>query len=205
MPPLQPQALTHARQLAVEERAPERFFAAFLQHLGLAGTFQLQNFGPIQDLRPFLQGLRRKRGFTRQVTSLGIVRDAEGSADNAFRSVCDALAAARLPVPAAPAVLAQGQPRVAVFLLPDCAGEGMLEDLCWQAVSADAARVCVEEYFACLQRQGLTVSNPAKARVQAFLASRPKPGLLLGEAASKGYFPWDLSAFAALKQFLHAL
>jgi hypothetical protein len=44
-----------------------------------------------------------------------------------------------------------------------------------------------------------------KAKLHAFLASRPKPDLLLGQAAHTGYLPWDSSAFDLLKQFLQAL
>lgn len=206
MPARRPRPLTHARQLVVEGRTPVIFFEALLRSLGRTDDFQLQDFGPVQDLRTFLKSLRRLRGFTRQVTSLGIVRDAEADAANAYRSVRDALAAVKLPVPPTPGVLAPGPPRVAVFLFPDCASAGMLEDLCWQAVTGDPASPCVDEYFACLQRRGVpSPGNLAKARVQAFLSSRPRPGLLLGQAASAGYFPWAHTAFGPLTQFLQAL
>ena len=65
---------------------------------------------------------------------------------------------------------------------------------------------CVGSYFECLK--GKAVPPPrqqSKARVHAFLASRPKADLHAGEAASAGYWPWDSHAFQPLKDFLLGL
>lgn len=79
----------------------------------------------------------------------------------------------------------------------------MLEDICLKAVAQDPAMFCVEQYFQCLQQQGLSVpSNTSKAKVQVFLASRPEAGKRLGEAAQAGYWPWDDEAFAQATTFL---
>jgi hypothetical protein len=160
----------------------------------------------IADLPRFLRLLRTDPGFGTTVTSLGIARDAETSTSSAFQSVCSALGGAGLAQPQKLLTPVAGPPTVAVFLFPDCTGPGMLEDLCLQAVVADLAVKCVDEYFDCLQKQGIPAPSPlAKARLQAFLASRTKPGLLLGQAAVAKHFPWQHPAFDLLKQFLHAL
>jgi hypothetical protein len=205
MPAPIPAPLREAKQLVVEGKTAEIFFTALLAHLGLF-NIQVHDFGPIQDLRRFLKALRRKPHFMSMVDSLGIARDAETDAGNAFRSVCDALQATRLLVPPQPGLVVPGRPAVGVFLFPDCTKSGMLEDLCWDAVSGDPAFPCVDEFFTCLQRQGVAApGNLAKARIQAFLASRQKSGLLLGQAAHARYFPWDSPAFLPLIQFLQAL
>jgi hypothetical protein len=83
---------------------------------------------------------------------------------------------------------------------------GMLEDLCLRAIAQDPAMLCVEQYFECLQQAGLSLpDNMSKAKVQAFLASRRKAGLRLGEAAEKGYWPWDAEAFGRVKDFLQQI
>jgi len=62
---------------------------------------------------------------------------------------------------------------------------------------------CVDRFFHCLTDEGCPQpQNTSKARVQAFLASRERPGLLLGQAAAKGYWPWDSEAFEEVKDFL---
>jgi hypothetical protein len=205
MPPLPPSTITASRQLLVEGRSAELFFQALMPAIGLTG-FQLQNFGGIADLPRFLRLLRNDPGFGPGVTALAIVRDAEASALTAQASICTALRGAGLPEPAQLMVPAVGPPSVSVFLFPDSSSPGMLEDLCLQAISADPAVQCVDAYFDCLQQQGITTPSPlAKARLQAFLASRPRPGLLLGQAAGAGYFPWQHPALDLLKQFLHGL
>jgi len=65
---------------------------------------------------------------------------------------------------------------------------------------------CVEEYFQCLARRQSTLpNNMAKARVHAWLASHSEPDLCLGEAAEKGYWPWESVILAPLRAFLQAL
>ena len=90
--------------------------------------------------------------------------------------------------------------------LPDCANPGMLETLCLEAVGDDPAVPCVQQYLACLEQRGLDPpGNLHKARLHAFLASRPRPQLLLGQAAHAGYWPWSSPAFDLVKEFLRAL
>jgi hypothetical protein len=204
MAALAPRPFDQPRQLLVEGRAPERFFLALLSDMKLTGV-QVQNYGGIDDLAPFLRTMQTDPNFTSQIAWLGIVRDAEAnSAVVAFQSVCSILQNCGLPAPRQLMTIEAGTPSVSVFILPDCANAGMLEDLCLAAVAGDPALPCVDEYISCLQRQGVSVpTNVAKTKLQTFLASRDTPGLLLGEAAHKGYFPWNHSAFDPIKRFLH--
>jgi len=111
----------------------------------------------------------------------------------------------QLHIPKRPSVATEAIPHVSVYILPDCKGAGMLETLCLQSVAKDAVLPCVDEYLDCIQTGGNLPGNLDKARLHAFLASRPKPDLQLGEAASAGYWPWDHPAFERLKEFLLAL
>jgi hypothetical protein len=62
---------------------------------------------------------------------------------------------------------------------------------------------CVDAYFDCLRSRGVSPPDDlSKARVQAFLASRPKPSVHLGIAAQKGYWPLDAGAFRDARKFL---
>ncbi|MFQ5793994.1 MAG: DUF3226 domain-containing protein [Candidatus Bipolaricaulia bacterium] len=157
------------------------------------------------DLAPYLETLIITSGFD-DVTSLGIVRDAEEDATTAFRSVCGSLGRARLSVPKQPMVVAGSNPKVSVFILPDCSNSGMLETLCLQTISNDPIMSCIDQYFQCVQNQtGDSPGNLPKAKVHAFLASRPTPGLLLGQASHAGYWAWENPIFDDIKQFLKTL
>jgi hypothetical protein len=198
----QPRTVTQAKQLLVEGLIPNSFFEAFLSFYNLPG-FQIQNFGGNQELRGFIGALRRIYGFNQNVTSLAIVRDAETDPRAAFQSVYDSLNDEGLPVPTAPGILAQGPPTVGIFILPDAASTGMLESLCLRAVKNDPVIPCVNEYFDCLNQIGKRVIKD-KARLQAFLASKQKTGLTLGQAAIEGYLNFGSIEYEGLRAFLNA-
>lgn len=142
------------------------------------------------------------------VTSLGIIRDADDDAEAAFKSVCGALEEVGQAVPQKPlqvVVGTQGNPKVVVLILPYGLNKGMLEDVCLQSVADDPAMPCVEDYFQCLKEKHTLPSNLSKAKVHAFLASREPPDLRLGHAAQRGFWPLRHSAFEPLKQFLSML
>jgi hypothetical protein len=157
------------------------------------------------QLRTYLKALPKRPGFS-QVETLGIVRDADYSAGSAFQSVCDALRHATLAVPERPGQIAGSRPRVGGLILPGGERAGMLEDICLDVVQSDFAIPCVDRYFQCLADQNdRQPHHRAKARVRVWLASQVEPDLRLGEAAEKGYWPWDAPAFNALKAFLQDL
>jgi hypothetical protein len=190
--------------LVVEGREEELFFGALIKHLGLE-NIQTMPIGGKEQLRRNLKALAVSPGFS-EVISLGIVRDANGDPDAAFQSVHDALQTVNLPAPDRPLMPVGGRPRVAVLILPEVGTPGMLEDLCLRAIAQDPAMLCVEQYFKCLQQEGLSLpDNMSKAKVQVFLASRPKAGLRLGEAAQAGYWPWNENAFEQVRDFLQRI
>jgi hypothetical protein len=187
--------------LVVEGREEELFFGALIKHLELQ-NIQIMPIGGKGKLRGNLKALAQSPGFS-EVIFLGVVRDADANPDTAFQSVRDALQAAGLPTPECPLLPVGEKPRVAVLILPEVDAPGMLEDLCLRAIAQDPAVLCVEQYFKCLQQEGLSLpDNMSKAKVQVFLASRRKAGLRLGEAAQAGYWPWNENAFEQVRDFL---
>ena len=187
--------------LVVEGKNDQLFFRALIEHLGVRGI-QIMPIGGKEKLRRNLKALVKAPGFV-QVTFLGVIRDADKDPHAAFQSVCGALQAAGLPAPERPLMPVGEKLRVAVLILPKEDSPGMLEDLCLRAVAEDQAIDCVEQYFECLKQKGLALpKNMSKAKIHAFLASREKAGLRLGEAAEAGYWPWDNEAFRQVKEFV---
>jgi len=199
-----PTPISQPKQLVVEGADAQRFFEAFLRAEGVVNA-QVRNFGGNQELPGALEALKRLNGFA-QVGSLAVIRDAENDSAAAFQSVCTTLENAGFPRPARPGEFAPGRPRIGVFILPDATSAGMLESLCLLSVAANPTMPCVYEFFDCLERAGVAApTKMEKARVQTFLASRPRPGLRLGEAAEAGIWPWNHPALDAARQFLKAL
>ncbi len=214
--------------LLVEGRDEVFFFGALLRHLERDDVQVLEYKGK-GNLRSTLKALRNQGGW-RALLSIVVVRDAdyakEGARETAAQSVwksvtgtlvqCGVRAPAEhgrlsaselehsgVPVSPAPA----GPSRAAVFVAPDGVRDGMLEDLCMLAVAEDAAMPCLDAYFACLREKGIQMAahRLPKARAHAFLASRDEPDTRVGEAAKKGYWPWDAPAFAPLVELIRSL
>ncbi len=89
--------------------------------------------------------------------------------------------------------------------MPDNKREGMLEDLCLESVQDDDAFPCLGQYFDCLKTQGKVPKSLPKARIHAWLASQEEPDRRLGEAAQKGYWPFDHEAFKPITEFIKML
>jgi len=198
--------ITLSKLLLVEGNDAFQLFKALVRHLDLLGEIEIRNYGGVTHLADYLEALPVVSGWA-GVTQLGIVRDAEQrSVDSAFQSVCRGLQNAGLSVPAKPKEAAGQTPSVSVFVLPDCSAPGMLETLLLQTVADDPAWSCVKGYFECLQAQSDELPHSLeKAKLQVFLASRPEYVAHLGEAAHKGYWPWDNPVLDELKRFLLAL
>jgi hypothetical protein len=207
------------RQLIVEGRDVEEFLKALLREMELSEEIQIRNFGGVdqlanflQEFQDFVQAVRQAPGseglLVQEITSLGIVRDAERHIDpeDAFKRVCTALNGIGLTAPSQIGTFEGSNPKVGIFILPDAKTKGMLETLCLRSVVNHPAMQCVDEYFDCVNnRLGSLPKNMEKARVQAFLASNTKYVPHLGLAAQKGYWPWDSPAFDHVKQFLREL
>jgi hypothetical protein len=204
-PKISPPPLTLAKLLIVEGDTPLHFFEALLRHLQLDHIIEIRSFGGIGDFGQYVIDLTKASDF-QQVSSVGVVRDAENDAAAARASVTHALASAGLTSGRVPIV------RTSIFVLPDNQTPGMLETLCMRAVQGDTGLAgawgCVQQFFACLaQSQVLLTTTPvlAKHHAQVYLATLQKPQMFPGIAAYHDAWPFANVVFDDLKKFLHSL
>ncbi len=168
--------------------------------------FQFLDYSERGKLKDVLAVIGRMAQF-QEVESLGIVADADTARDSARQKIQDALRGAGLPVPKEPLTMGVHERlRVSFIVLPHGRSHGRLEDVCLESVEADAAMPCVAGFFDCIGHTDLQgPRNMAKARVHAFLPSRERPDLRLGEAAQKGIWLCDHAAFTPLRNLLEML
>src|SRR6266487_1323924 len=140
--------ITYSKVLLAEGMTAFQFLKALVRHLRLLDEIEIRNFGGVNDFSSYLKVFVATSGFDK-VTSVGIVRDAEENANYAFSSICNSLRTARLNVPNAPLVTTAANPKISVFILPDCMESGSLETLCMTALSDDASLPCISQYFEC--------------------------------------------------------
>ena len=196
--------ITESKLIIVEGEDDKNLLLALIKEIGLRGIqiISVRGKGEMQDK---IMAIRNTTNFENKVTSLGVVRDADEDAENTFLSVCDALSKAGLSVPRGPLTISSGTPRVIVLIWPCDKKEGTLEDVCLQSVAELSEVECLSQYFECLQKQRVIPGNMAKAKVQAFLASRPESCPHLGVGALKGYWQFESKAFDGVKNFLAQL
>jgi hypothetical protein len=198
--------------ILVEGVDEQRFFEALLGHLGIPDV-QIVAVGGKSRFGATLSAIKIDERFE-DVRSIVLVRDADWehpqgtNAKAAWEALGGALQGAGIPRPSAHAVL-QGttELKTAVYVMPDGTSDGMLEDLCLRAMREDKALPRLDDYFACLKEAGFehAAKDAAKARAHALLASRKDPDLRVGEAAKRGYWPFDADAFKPLVALLRAL
>jgi len=166
---------------------------------------QVEAYEGKDRLRKYLEALPFRPGF-RDLISLGITRDADDDLNGAFSSICYYLSEYGRPVPEAPSVPAGSSPSVSVFIFPDCASSGMLEDLFLASTDDDPRQACLDRFFECIATTGTPgPKNRAKARVQAWLSTQEISDLRLGHSSAKGLWNWDHSTFNRIKKFLRQI
>lgn len=144
--------------------------------------------------------------FRQSVKRLGLIRDAEGDSGRTFQSCCSALAQNGLPQPPGPGVVSEiSGMKVGVFVLPDNASPGMIEDL--MLAGGEALRVvAAQEHLAALVDKGLELPRISqKGLLQSYLAGTRSSPKTLTTALEQGVFDLTKPEFAGLRLFLHEL
>jgi len=125
--------ITKHKLLIVEGTDEQNFFKAFLRHLSL-DDIQVMNMRGKSKIRAKLRALTLAPNFS-DVTSLGIIRDADDDPSGAFQSVCDALRGAELVAPRRQLSFTRGNPKTGIMVLPQPGSKGMLEDVCLNSIN----------------------------------------------------------------------
>ena len=199
-----PEVIKSGFQLLVEGNDQRNFFDAFTGHLSITNV-QIQNFGGTNELGRFLRAFAKTSNF-QIVQSLGIVRDAETCAINAFRSVQSSLKNAGLPEPNSPAIRTLTKPAVTALILPVDYPSGMLETVLCKSFAETPVDRCIDDFFKCVKLSSkVTIKNPDKARAHAYLTTKPKSHVSVGVAAKKGYWDLDHNVFSTVRGFLQTI
>lgn len=195
--------ITKHKLLIVEGTDEQNFFMAFLRHLAF-DDIQVMNMRGKSKIRAKLRALTLAPNFS-DVTSLGIIRDADDDPSGAFQSVCDALRGAGLVAPTRQLSFTRSNPKTGIMVLPQPGRKGMLEDVCLNSINDTKEMDCIIKYLDCIKKHtGTLPSNISKSKIHSFLATK-EPGLRLGEAAQRGVWIWDNPAFKQMKKFLDLL
>ncbi len=194
-----------SKQLLVEGEDDKRIFECLLRQTG-SEDFQVTQFGGKHNLRAFLVNLTAMDDFS-TVKSIGIVRDADDNAKGVVQSIRDSLRRSDLPSPRSTLQMVKGdsRPDVVYLVVPHGDERGAIEDVCLKSVQKDHLR-CVDKYMQCLDEVTPNGYEPvSKSLAHAYLATRERPGLRVGEAADAGYWDFDSPSFQPLRELISLL
>ena len=208
-PPQPSISIRTARQVLVEGNDEVYLFRALVKHVGAEfREIQFHPYGGKTKLRDFLETFTSLSDFDR-VHSLAVVADADSNRSSAIDRIRGALRNAGLSDPPKPLeVSAAETPKTCWLVVPHESSGQMLEDVCLQSIKDDPALQCVDEFIDCVISN---CSNPPKenerpkARVHAYLSSRERPDLLLGQAAQAQVWNFDAAPFLPFRTLLNLL
>ena len=197
--------IENTTQLLVEGNDFRNFFEAFAKHHELSDSFQIWNFGGVNDLQEFLSGFVKAPNFS-TVESIGIARDAEQDEGAALQSVRSSLDNAKLPMPTAAGAQGSDRPTVRVLILPGGGKPGMLETLLCRTFADQDVNRCIDAFFTCVNAlPDMSIRRPDKARAHAYVTTTQRPEHSVGVAAKAGVWDLDHAAFDGVRAFLKSL
>lgn len=194
--------LSATKILAVEGKDEVSFFDKFFEHLGITDCEVVDVIGKSQ-FKATITALLLRPGFTDNVTTFGLIRDADEDAESAFTSLHDLIQNQQLIPPNQDNEFASGTPKVGIFIMPGNLDTGMLEDLCLKIVENHPIMPCVDTLFDCVSNSNVEQpKNISKAKVQAFLSTLPNLPRSIGEGAKQGCWDFKSPVLSDLKLFL---
>ena len=223
------ESITKEKILVVEGEDEKRFFKEFLNFLDIPNV-QILKYDGKNNLKNRLKVWVRDSNF-RNVTTFGIIIDADNDPHATFQSVCDILRNVGLSPPQRMYVFSNSVPKIGVYVMPGNFKEGMLEDLCLKTVKDNPLIECVDKLIECankLYKEGKVkeffekydyfksrsfyknnflnsngkIRNIAKARALVYLAIMPEIVNSVGVGAEKGYWNFESEELNELRKFL---
>lgn len=194
--------------LLVEGKDEVNLFEALVEHCLEDGAqpVQVLEVGGKDQFRKRFAAVMSAAQARPSLRSIGIVRDADDSAQSSFQSVYDSIRHVGSQPPARHGEFSSATPAVGVFIVPDGSGEGAIETICKQSVMGTDAAKCVDEYLECLTtRNALRSRNPDKSFAHAYLAAGQDPTARVGEGALQGTWNFQSPAFEGLRSFIRDL
>lgn len=205
MPPLPTSTLP--RLLLVEGPDDKGICVALLKGSNLP-DIHVNDRGGYQSLRPTIAAEIKVSGRTH----IGIVVDADDSPECRWDSLADVLRPLGYDVPAAPAaegvvLLAEGLPRLGLWLMPDNVSAGTVEDLIASLISDDDGlmRRAISAVAGIPVEERLFGHRVRKAEVHTWLAWQEEPGRPMGQAITKTYLDGSAVAAAPFRAWLQNL
>ncbi len=201
-----PVQITKKKLLAVEGTDEVNFFIELFKHMGMEGIIEVREMGGKDQFKRKIPALKNIPGYN-NLEAIAVIRDADNSCVNTFKSIKGVLKQNGLQTPENPGEFSQGKPKVGVFIMPDNKSCGTLESLCLETVKDVEEMECVDRFIDCAKELKKLPGDKdiPKTKVQTFLAIKPDVPNSIGRGAQKKIWNFDSTELDPLKYFLSQL
>jgi len=193
--------------LGVEGKDEENFFNSLLAYMGISGV-KVRNLEGKTRFKTTVRALVKTPDFKRLIKKFAIIRDADDSADDAFKSVSNLLNKIsdeeqfNLSPPKIANSFTDSIPKVGIFIMPGNSEKGMLESLCLKTVQNTSTMNCVDLFMECVDKLEIKPNNKHKAKAQAYQAAMEETTYSVGIGAQKGHWNLESPELDEIKSFL---
>ncbi|AQQ09346.1 hypothetical protein L21SP3_01150 [Sedimentisphaera cyanobacteriorum] len=185
----------------VEGKDDEIFLNSFIKkRITEDDSFQIVQLKGKKNLKQTLKDVSKIPGF-RKVRRLAVIIDADNSCENTFKSIKNALSHTGFPKPEKLGEFTSDSERklsAAAYIMPNCCGEGELEDLLLSSIEDTQALNCIDSFWNCIGKERKT----SKGSAQIYLASREKFTSGIGAGVQRKYFILKSNKFSKLQTLL---
>lgn len=200
-----PSGADPARILLVEGSSDEHVIEHLCRQIDLLPEVEIEACGNVDELLKRIPVEIKVSGRT----VVGVLADANADIHGRWQQVARAFREANVLLPREPVLtgaIVKGSPRVGVWLMPDNARQGELEDFLIDLIPADdEVWQCAQDYIESIPAN-IRPRKRSKAEVHAWLSGKPKllpPGIAIDK--SDGYFDTDVPLAQSLKRWLNRL
>ena len=196
-----------SKPIAIAVEGADYFYSLLAQIDGPPefAEVQLWDFSEVGSADRFLQLLKSLAGFCTKVRAIGLIRDAEESAESSRNELRLAFERNGLAAPFEAGEIAAGPPATGFLVMPVGKKSGCIEHAFLDSASCAATLECAKAFLKCIDRGGRNDNWRAKVQVHAIIAASDRPSATLGQSVRQNL--WDLShpSLAIMLDFVRRL
>ncbi|MCY2951688.1 MAG: hypothetical protein NTU53_06880 [Planctomycetota bacterium] len=181
------------KPVAVAVEGADYFYSLLAQIDGPVefADVQLWDFAEIGSPERFVQLLKSLAGFSTKIRAVGLIRDAEESAESKRSELRRAFERNGLAVPSQAGVIAAGPPATGFLVMPVGKESGCIEHAFLESGACAASLECAKAFLKCVDRSDRNDNWRAKVQVHAIIAASDHPSATLGQSVKQKL--WNLS------------
>jgi hypothetical protein len=144
-------------------------------------------------------------GYGDMIRAIGVIQDAEESAEGTFRNTVQALTNVGLAHPTRTMEVTASKPAIGILVMPHSRPSGCLEHAVLEARQPDLPLHCAEQYLDCVGVGGGNDNWQAKVKVHALIASGDNPAWTLGQSVAGGMWDFTHPSLRVMIDFMRLL